>query len=145
MRGRPSSHDQPRSATIERLENVFPCDRVAAMAVGNRQHEIPGGSTAATTNASWAPGTAGMMSPGTTVWNAGTMLVALGLPPLSIASQLYQPARPLPICAIHGHTCSGGASMVMAWVDVKMGRESSRRREADGAFREQSRSRWRAP
>ena len=62
-----------------------------------------------------------MMSPGITVCNAGTMLVELGLPPLSIASQLYQPARPLPICAIHGHTCSGGASMVMAWVDVKIG------------------------
>jgi len=51
------------------------------------------------------------------------MLVELGRPPLSIASQLYQPARPLPICAIHGHTCSGGALMVMAWVDVKMGSE----------------------
>ena len=50
-----------------------------------------------------------MMSPGITVCNAGTMLVELGRPPLSIASQLYQPARPLPICAIHGHTCSGGA------------------------------------
>ena len=51
---------------------------------------------------------------------SGTMLVELGRPPLSIASQLYQPARPLPICAIHGHTCSGGALMVMAWVEVKM-------------------------
>jgi hypothetical protein len=55
-----------------------------------------------------------MTSPGTTVWNAGTMLVELGLPPLSIASQLYQPARPPPICAIHGHTRSRAASMVMA-------------------------------
>jgi hypothetical protein len=45
-----------------------------------------------------------MMSPWTTVWNVGTMLVELDLPPLSIASQLYQPERPLPICAIHGHT-----------------------------------------
>ena len=62
-----------------------------------------------------------MMSPGATAWNAGTIRVELGLPPLSIASQLYQPARPPPICAIHGHTCSGGASIVMAWVDVKIG------------------------
>jgi hypothetical protein len=49
------------------------------------------------------------------------MLVALGVPPLSIASQLYQPARPAPICAIHGHTCSGAASMAIACVDVKIG------------------------
>ena len=49
------------------------------------------------------------------------MLLELGVPPLSIASQLYQPARPLPICTIHGHTRSAGASMVMAWVDVKIG------------------------
>jgi hypothetical protein len=61
-----------------------------------------------------------MMSPGITVCNVGTMVVELGRPPLSMASQLYQPARPLPICAIHGHTCSGGALMVMAWVDVKI-------------------------
>ena len=120
VRGSPSSHDEPRVSTVDRLQMVFPCDSVTSVAVGDRQHETCGGSTAATTNASLAPGTAGMMSPGTTVWNAGTMLVALCLPPLSMASQLYQPARSLPICTIHGHTRSGGASMVMAWVDVKM-------------------------
>lgn len=48
------------------------------------------------------------------------MLLELGVPPLSIASQLYQPARPEPICAIHGHTRSGGASIVIACVDVKI-------------------------
>jgi len=68
-----------------------------------------------------APGTAGMMSPGTTVWNSETMTDELGTAPLSMASQLYQPARPLPICAIHGQTCSGVASIVMAWVDMKRG------------------------
>jgi hypothetical protein len=47
------------------------------------------------------------------------MIVALGVPPLSIASQLYHPARPAPICAIHGQTRSGGASIVMACVDLK--------------------------
>ena len=62
-----------------------------------------------------------MTSPGTTVWNSGTTRLALGVPPLSMASQLYHPARPAPICAIHGQTCSGGASMVMAWVDVNSG------------------------
>jgi hypothetical protein len=35
-----------------------------------------------------------------------------------MASQLYQPARPAPICAIHGHTCSGGASIVIACVEA---------------------------
>jgi len=49
------------------------------------------------------------------------MRVRLGAPPLSIASQLYQPARPAPICAIHGHTRSGGASMVIACVEAKIG------------------------
>ena len=62
-----------------------------------------------------------MMSPVPTDCSAGTTVVALGRPPLSIASQLYQPPRPAPICAIHGHTASGGASMVMAWVEVKIG------------------------
>ena len=28
-------------STVERLQMVFPCDRVASVAVGNRQHEIP--------------------------------------------------------------------------------------------------------
>lgn len=32
--------DQPRPAAFEWLEDVFPGDRVAAVAVGNRQHEI---------------------------------------------------------------------------------------------------------
>src|SRR5512132_1626962 len=59
-----------------------------------------------------------MTSPRTAVWSSGTTRLALGVPPLSITCQLYQPARPPPICAIHGQTCSGGASMVMAWVDV---------------------------
>lgn len=36
-------------------------------------------------------------------------------------SSLHQPARPLPNCAIHGRTWSGGAPIVMAWVDVKTG------------------------
>jgi hypothetical protein len=40
---------------------------------------------------------------------------------LSIASQLYQPARLAPICAIHGQTRSGGASMVIACVEAKIG------------------------
>src|SRR5918995_3436324 len=53
------------------------------------------------------------------------MLVALGVPPLSIASQLYQPARPAPICAIHGHTRSGGASIVIACVEAKIGSGTS--------------------
>src|SRR6185436_3704384 len=53
------------------------------------------------------------------------MLVALGVPPLSIASQLYQPARPAPICAIHGHTDSGGASIVIACVESKSGAGTS--------------------
>jgi hypothetical protein len=47
------------------------------------------------------------------------MLAEFGVAPLSIASQLYDPARQAPICAIHGQTCSGGASIVMACVDVK--------------------------
>jgi hypothetical protein len=80
-----------------------------------------GGSTEATTKASVARGTAGMMSPGTTVWSSGTTRFALGVPPLSMVSQLYHPARPAPICAIHGQTWSGAASIVMAWVDVKSG------------------------
>jgi hypothetical protein len=42
------------------------------------------------------------------------MLNALGFASLSIASQLYQPARSLPICASHGQTRSIGASIVMA-------------------------------
>ena len=41
VRGGPSSYDQPRSAISERLQIVFPCDRGAPMAVGNRQNEIP--------------------------------------------------------------------------------------------------------
>jgi hypothetical protein len=53
------------------------------------------------------------------------MRVALGVPPLSIASQLYQPARPAPICAIHGHTCRGGASIVIACVEAKIGSRTS--------------------
>src|SRR5262245_54428013 len=53
------------------------------------------------------------------------MLVALGVPPLSIASQLYQPARPAPICAIHGHTRSRGASIVIACVEAKSGAGTS--------------------
>ena len=61
-----------------------------------------------------------MTSPRTAVWSSGTTRLALGVPPLSIRSQLYQPARPPPICAIHGQTCSGGALIVMAWVDVKI-------------------------
>jgi hypothetical protein len=92
-----------------------PHDRVAPMAVRDREHQVPRGSTAATTNASVAPGTAGITSPGTTACSAGTMLVELGVPPLSMESQLYQPARPPPICAIHGQTSSGGASIVTAW------------------------------
>ena len=61
------------------------------------------------------------MSPGTTVWSSSTTCVALGVPPLSITSQLYHQSRsPAPICAIQGQTASGVASMVMAWVDVKM-------------------------
>ena len=73
-----------------------------------------GGSTDATTKASVARGTAGMTSPSTTVWSSGTTRLALGVPPLSMASQLYHPARPAPICAIHGQTWSGAASIVMA-------------------------------
>ena len=42
VRGRSSSHDQPRSATWERIKNVFPGYGVAAAPVGNREHEIPG-------------------------------------------------------------------------------------------------------
>jgi hypothetical protein len=61
------------------------------------------------------------MSPRATAWSSVTIRVELGAPPWSIASQLYQPARPPPICAIHRQTRSGGASMVMAWVDVKIG------------------------
>src|SRR5581483_10700029 len=71
------------------------------------------------TNASAAPGTAGMTSPEATVWRSGTTRLALGVPPLSIRSQLYQPARPAPICAIQGQTASGGASIVTACVDGK--------------------------
>jgi hypothetical protein len=67
-----------------------------------------------------ALGIAGITSPRTIVWSSGTTLAELVMPPLSIASQLYQPARPAPICGIHGHTASGGASIVMAWVDVKI-------------------------
>src|SRR6476661_2236610 len=62
-----------------------------------------------------------MTYPGATVWSSDTRRSALGVPPLSIRSQLYHPARPAPICAIQGQTASGGASMVMAWVDVKIG------------------------
>src|SRR5690242_7020934 len=43
------------------------------------------------------------------------------MPSLSIAFQLYQRARPPPICAIHGDTCSGGASRVIACVALKRG------------------------
>ena len=75
-----------------------------------------------TMNASLAPGTAGMTSPGAMVWSSGTTRRALAVPLLSIASQGYQPARPPPICAIlYGHTCSGGASMVIACVALKIG------------------------
>ena len=63
------------------------------------------------------------------------MRLALGVPPLSMASQLYHPARPAPICAIHGHTRSAGASIVIAWVDVKMG---SRIRASTGSGRRRS-------
>ena len=42
VRGRASSHDQPRSAAWERIKNVFPGYGVAAAPVGNREHEIPG-------------------------------------------------------------------------------------------------------
>src|SRR6478736_6595940 len=62
-----------------------------------------------------------MTYPGATVWSSDTRRSALGVPPLSIRSQLYHPARPAPICAIQGQTASGGASMVTAWVDVKIG------------------------
>lgn len=38
--------------------------------------------------------------------------------PLSRKSQLYQPARPAPICASHGHTFCGGAAIVTPCVHV---------------------------
>jgi hypothetical protein len=41
MRGCASSHYQPRSATRERLKNVFPGHGVAAVPVRNREHQIP--------------------------------------------------------------------------------------------------------
>src|SRR5262245_23088861 len=62
-----------------------------------------------------------MMSPGATVCSAGPILHELVRPPLWLTSQLYPPARPPPMCAIHGQTRSGGALIVIAWVDVKIG------------------------
>ena len=44
------------------------------------------------------------------------MRSALGFPLLSSLSQLYQPARPTPICASQGQTCPGGAGNVVAIV-----------------------------
>jgi hypothetical protein len=44
-----------------------------------------------------------------------------------MASQLYQPARLPPICTIQGHTCSGGASIVMACVALKIAFGTSER------------------
>ncbi len=43
------------------------------------------------------------------------------MPLLSIRSYAYQPARPLPICTIQGHTCSGRAAIVIARVALKPG------------------------
>ena len=40
MGGCSSSHDEPRLSTSERLQMMFPCDGVAAVAVGHRQNEI---------------------------------------------------------------------------------------------------------
>ncbi|MGP3915162.1 hypothetical protein [Nonomuraea sp. 10N515B] len=40
----------------------------------------------------------------------------LGRAKLSRRSSAYQPARPYPTWTSHGHTCSGGASMVIARV-----------------------------
>ncbi len=41
VRGRSCSHDQPRLSAVQRLENVFPGDGVAAAAVGNCQSQTP--------------------------------------------------------------------------------------------------------
>ena len=45
---------------------------------------------------------------------------ALGRPPLSSRSQLYQPARSQPICTSHDHTVDGGASIVTAIVPPRL-------------------------
>jgi hypothetical protein len=45
-----------------------------------------------------------------------THLHVLGFPPLSSLSQLYQPARPTPICTSQGRTCPVGAGKVVAIV-----------------------------
>ena len=48
----------------------------------------------------------------------GTIVVALGRPKLSSKSLLYQPARRQPTWTSHGQTAAGGASMVIALVDL---------------------------
>jgi hypothetical protein len=48
----------------------------------------------------------------------GAVVVALGCARLSSRSLLYHPPRRQPTCTSHGHTASGGESMVMARVDL---------------------------
>ena len=41
MGGSASSHNQPRSATLERIKNMFPGYGVAATPVGNQIEDVP--------------------------------------------------------------------------------------------------------
>src|SRR6188768_1366669 len=91
------------------------------MAVGHGQHEIPGRLHRGDDEGIRGTRDGRHDVSRTTIWRSGATRDALGMPPLSIASQLYQPARPAPICAIHGQTCSGGASIVIACVEAKIG------------------------
>jgi hypothetical protein len=64
---------------------------------------------------------------------SGTTRSALGSPLLSSQSQLYQPARPPPICTSQGQTLSGGAARIVAIVARQTVATPSRRVAVWGA------------
>ena len=76
------SHNQPCSPTIERLEEVFPCDRMTAMTVRNRQHEIPVWFDGRNNKGVVCVGYGGHDVTGATACSAGTTLLELGVLPL---------------------------------------------------------------
>ena len=72
-------------------------------------------------------GFAAKRSPTEISCHSGWIRSALRRPKLSSRSQLYQPARSVPICTSHGHTRAGGASIVVAIVALRGRPESNPR------------------